>query len=185
MRPVDAEDRLEAPGFAISSDPGQSPTASDRTRARAGHRSAIEEACVSNHGLTRLRPVKGRFRRRRRARQHRPGEAQHLGRDLRPHFLLSTPHAASLPASTGKLTRFKSASRAFVCHPQTPPIRVDSHRDTLTPSPARCPLWIPEALPGLLLAEQKASQSLPALQAPVFEPAQPPSSEAMAPRSSS
>jgi len=55
-------------------------------------------------------------------------------------------------------------------HPKGPWIRIVSRRILLTPVPGRCQLSTPVGPPdGQLLAERKASQSLPAPEVPILE----------------
>ena len=185
MRPNHAETSFDAPGFAISCDFIRITASWVHTTSRSGRRGdRVRPACRAT-----VSPESGLSR----TCLAGPGSPRHVhstpaqnpGRDLRPHFLLSSPHAASLLAPTGKLTRFKGASRTFDCHPQSPPNWPALRAAGLT-RPCACRLLrAPEAVLGLLHRGAKGVAVVTCPSSSGHEPVRPSPNEVTAPRSPS
>ena len=150
MPSIHAERHLETAGFGISSQPSPSTTLSVHSQERERRRSpAGSPACRTTfspqRGLSRAHPARhgARFR-------SCPPLSQNPGRNLRPHFPLSTPRAASRLVTVGKLKGISSASRWAVCHPQLASISGALHASALTLCRVGRLLAAPVALLGQL-----------------------------------
>ena len=150
MRSIHAERALETTRFGTSSHLSPNTAFSGRGRERVRRQDRAREARVSNHGLIRKRAVKGAFGLSRRTWRNLPAHAENPGRDLRPHFPLSSPRAASRLVTVGKLKGISSASRWVVFHPQSVPISGALHASALTLCWVGCLLAAPVALLGQL-----------------------------------